>query len=227
MYHVFIGAANEAPTLAKSRRRPLAWNTEMQNEIPRMAASAAPPSWQTALAAAVGRVDFDAWAAIALIVVGWFVLDTVQVAWPMKHGIAFYDIAVIIKTPMRLFTGVSGARGVSSVLFTLICLATLLATLTPYIWRNRFAWLACIAPLALIVLCALLLYVRTPPDLFPTQGGGDTLGNDVRHLANHLFHRATAGVARKVTVGAGVYLALIGSVYLAVRGIRRYRSWRA
>jgi hypothetical protein len=199
----------------------------MQNETPPMPASALRPSWQTTLTGALKRVEFDAWAGIALIVVGWFVLDTVQVTFPMKHGIPFYDIAVIIGAPSRIFTGVSGERGMATVLFTLLCLATLLLTLTPYVWRSPHAWLTSVAPLALIVFCALLVYARTPPDLFSTHGGGDTLGNDLRHFANHLFHRATAGMARKVTLGAGAYLAVIGSVYLAVRGVRRYRRWRA
>lgn len=198
-----------------------------QKDTSSLPASSALPPWRAALASAISRVDFDIWIALALIFVGWFVLETLQVVWgPMKHSVHFYDLGTIIKNPTLLFTGVEGERGTNTVIFTLLCFAALIALLTPYFWRARFSWFALFAPLVLIAVCALLLYARAPGDILPEQSGGDTIANDLRHFANHLFHRAAAGMARKVTLGAGGYLALIGSVYLAARAVRSFLKHR-
>jgi hypothetical protein len=88
----------------------------------------------------------------------------------------------------------------------------------------RRAWLGWLAPLALMVCVALIMKTRTSGDLFQESGFVDTLGNDVRHLANHMFRGANAAVAQKVSVAAGGYLALLSSLYLAWCGIQLGRK---
>jgi len=116
-------------------------------------------------------------AAVGMTFAGWFLLDTLRVVWgPMDHRIAFYEVAAVIGSPVRLFTGLEGNHPPVTVLFMLLCGATLFAPLSPYLSRHRFAWLAGTAPLALMVGCAVLLYVRTSGDVFATRGIGDTIG---------------------------------------------------
>jgi hypothetical protein len=183
--------------------------------------------WYVAVVGAIRRVDWDAQAAIALTLIGWFLLDTLRLTWgPVEHAIPFYEVPLLLASPARLLTGFEGQRGTGTVLFTLLCFGALLAPLAPYFWRARSAWLGWSAPFALIVICAGLLYLRMSGDFF-RMGGGDTLANDLRHIGNHLLHRAGAGVAHRVTFAAGGYLALLSSAYLAVRGIRGWRNHRS
>jgi hypothetical protein len=174
------------------------------------------------------QLGTDAWIALALTFFGWFGLDTLRVEWgPWSQGIHFYDMADVIALPARLFNGLEANRGIRTVVFMLLCTTALLAPWALSLRRNRFAWLGWFAPLALVVCVALLLKARTSGDLLQEGGLVDTLGNDVRHLANHLFRSASAGVARKVKVSAGGYLALASSAYLAWCGIQHARNARA
>ena len=198
----------------------------MQNE----AVTASDPvqlTWRATLASALGKVDGATWAAVGMTFAGWFLLDTLRVVWgPMDHRIAFYEVAAVIGSPVRLFTGLEGNHPPATVLFMLLCGATLFAPLSPYLSRHRFAWLAGTAPLALMVGCAVLLYVRTSGDVFAARGIGDTIGNDLRHLASHLIGNASTRASSHVTLASGGYLALLSSLYLAARAIRGFQNHR-
>lgn len=177
---------------------------------------------------ALARIDGLTWAAVTLTFAGWFLLETLRVQWgPIDRGVPFYDLVVVIGAPATLFTGIQGHRGFGTVLFVMVCCITLLAPLLPYFWRSRFAWLAAAAPLVLMLIAALLLYARTSDSsLLPHGGLTDTIANDVRHLARHLLHHARESVARKVTFAAGGYLAALGCLYLAARGVRSFLTHR-
>jgi hypothetical protein len=182
-------------------------------------------TWRATLASALGKVGGATWAAVGMTFAGWFLLDTLRVVWgPIDHRIAFYDVAAVIGSPVRLFTGLEGNRPLTTALFMLLCGTTLFAPLSPYLSRHRFARLAGIAPLALMVGCAVLLYARTSGDVFAARGIGDTIGNDLRHLASHLIGNASARASSHVTLASGGYLALLSSLYLAARAIRGFQT---
>jgi hypothetical protein len=184
-------------------------------------------TWRATLASALGKVDGATWAGVGMTFAGWFLLDTLRIVWgPIDHRIAFYDVAAVIGSPVRLFTGLEGNHPPATVLFMLFCGAALFAPVSPYLSRHRFAWLAGIAPLALMVGCALLLYVRTSGDVFAARGIGDTIGNDLRHLASHLMNNASARASSHVRLASGGYLALLSSLYLAARAIAGFRAHR-
>jgi hypothetical protein len=78
-----------------------------------------------------------------------------------------------------------------------------------------------------MVCVALMLKLRTSGDPFQESAWVDTLGNDARHFANHVFRGASAAVAQKVSVASGGYLAFLSSTYLAWCGVTRIRRNRA
>lgn len=198
----------------------------MQNNAARASAQEQ-VTWRATLANALSKVDGATWAGVGMTFAGWFLLDTLHVVWGLiDHRIVFYDVAAVIGSPVRLFTGLEGNRPPATVLFMLLCGATLLAPVSPYLSLRRFAWLAGTAPLALMVGCAVLLYVRTSGDVFAARGIGDTIGNDLRHLASHLIGNASARASSHVTLASGGYLALLSSLYLAARAIRGFQNHR-
>lgn len=181
------------------------------------------PRWLSSVPA---RLEAGAWIALTLTCIAWFALDTLRVEWgPVSHGVRFYDMADVIGHPARLFNGLEAHRGeIPTVLFTLLCIAALIAPAALSALRNRFVWLGYCAPLLLMFGVALILKTRTSGELFQESGFGDTLGNDVRHLANHVFRGASATVAQTVTVGSGGYLAMFSSCYLAWCAVQRIRK---
>ena len=172
----------------------------------------------------IGQADLLFWPCLLAIVIGWFFLDTLHVSvGPLEHGVRFYDVAAIIGKPIRLFTGVDGSRGFGTFVFALLCCASLAATLSPFWRRERVALLGPAVPLALMLACAMLLYARTSGEILTTTNDPAAITNDIFRFANDLIHRGGAIAARRVTVGAGGYLAIVGALALAARAIGTWR----
>ncbi len=197
----------------------------MQNETsPASTVREVPSAWLPWVRAA-SRLDALTWLALTCILMGWFFLDTLAVAvGPVKHTVRFYELAALIDSPIQLLVGIDRSHVLEVIALALMCIGALCTPLAPYLSNARSAWLACVAPLALMVVCGMWLYARTSGDLFATPATAGTLASDVFRLANDLLHRGSEPVARRVTIGAGSYLALAGSLFLAYRGIRRYRE---
>jgi hypothetical protein len=169
---------------------------------------------------AAAEMDVGAKFAIICVFFAWFFIDTLVVSvGSMKHGVRFYDAGAIIADPTRMFFSVDTTFGV--ILFGVLCLVCLLAPLAPHLSRNRIAWLAYLAPLALIVVCGLLLYSRTSGEMLATPSDAGGLKSSVMNLANKLLQRGSDLVSRHIAVGAGGYVALFGSLVLAYTGIHR------
>jgi hypothetical protein len=171
--------------------------------------------------AAAGGLDSASKFAIVSVFFAWFFIDTLEVSLgSIKHGVRFFDAAAVIADPTRLFFPIETTFGVIS--FALICCLCLLGPLAPQLWRSRLAWLAYLLPLTLIVVCALLLYSKTSNEILaaPSDGGG--LRTSVLNLANKILQRGSDLVARHVAVGAGGYVALLGSLVLGYQGMRRF-----
>jgi hypothetical protein len=198
---------------------------KMPNETSAGPGVSAAESTSNAWLRAVSRLDPLTWLALSGIVAGWFFLDTLVVsAGPWRRAVHFYELAAIISNPVRLFLGIDRAQLPAVIAFTVLCLAVLCLPLAPYLSRVREAWLAYLVPLALMLVCGAWLYARTSGDFFNTAPDTGTLTSDVVHFANDLFHRASQPVARRVSIGAGSYVALIGCLFLTWYGVRRYRE---
>jgi hypothetical protein len=107
------------------------------------------------------------------------------------------------------------------ILFTILCLACVLAPLAPHLWRTRVAWLGYLAPLVLMVACGLLLYSKTSGEILATPADANSLTGSVMSFANKILQRGSDLVSRHVAVGAGGYVAMLGSLVLAYFGSQR------
>ena len=155
---------------------------------------------------ALTTLEMSSLSAVGGILIGWFFIDYLVVSLgSLHHGVRFFDMWAMIADPARLFLGVDSS--LQRLLFGCICIACLAASLAaPPLIRNRLAWLAYLAPLALIVFCAALLYLRTSAEFFADDVARHGGGLSAQHLSP----------------GAGGYLALIGSLFLGIQGIRRF-----
>jgi hypothetical protein len=78
-----------------------------------------------------------------------------------------------------------------------------------------------------MLLCALLMYARNSGELISTASDAQLVSDSMIRLANSIARRGAALVSHHVAVGAGTYLALIGSAVLAGQGVQRLRQSRA
>jgi len=179
-----------------------------------------PPAAAGKLEAAASRIDAATLLAMLAIFIGWFFVDTLVVTLgSLRHGVRFFDISSAIADPTRIFFGIDASW--RRIFFGLICLICLLAPLLPYWRRSRLAWAAHLAPLALMLLCGVLLYSKTSSEFFSTPGDTASLGGGVIRFANDLVRRASGLVSRHIAIGLGGYLAFAGSAALAALGIRQ------
>jgi hypothetical protein len=183
---------------------------------------------------AFSALDASSKLALVIVAMGWFFMNTLVASLgSFQHGVGFFDISAIIGDPTRLFFGVNAPF--HRIFFGLICLACLLAPLAPHLevapsplepipLKNRkWLWLCYTVPLALMVVCGVLLYVRTSGDFFADPGDPNSMTGSLVHFANGLVRRGSDMVSRHISVGAGAYLALLGSSVLASQGVRRFR----
>jgi hypothetical protein len=160
--------------------------------------------------------------ALLAIFIGWFLVDTLAVTLgSLRHGVRFFDISAAVADPTRIFFGVEGSF--QRISFGFICLICLSAPLLPHWSGARWAWLAYLAPLALMVICGALLYSKTSGEFFSAPADTASVGASVIRFANDLVHRSTGLVSRHVSVAVGGYLALAGSLVLAAQGMRHLR----
>jgi len=173
------------------------------------------------LITAAGALDALSKFAIISVFFAWFFIDTLEVRLgSIKHGVRFFDAGAVIADPTRMFFSIDTTFGV--VVFALVCFLCLMGPLAPHIWRNRFAWLAYLLPLLLIIVCGLMLYSKTSGEILATPSDVNGLSGSVTSLANKILQRGSDLVARHVAVGAGGYVALLGSLVLGYQGLRRF-----
>jgi len=168
------------------------------------------------------------------VAMGWFLMNTLVASLgSFQHGVRFFDMSAIIGDPTRLFFGVNAPF--HRIVFGMICLACLLAPLVPHLEvaptplepislkKQKALWLCYAVPFALMVVVGVLLYIRTSGDFFADTGDPNSMTGSLVHFANGLVRRGSDMVSRHISVGAGAYLALLGSSVLASQGVRRFR----
>jgi hypothetical protein len=185
--------------------------------------TATPPTGVARLLKATGQIELASKVAIVCVFFGWFLVDTLVVSLgSLQHGVRFYDISAVIAEPSRMFFGLQGS--LHRTIFIPLCIVCILAPLLPNFLSARVLWLSYIAPLALMVICAVLLFARTSGEFIAAPGNTGRVGGNAIQFANDLVHHGGDLVARHVSLGVGAYLALVASIVLALRGIRRFRS---
>jgi hypothetical protein len=185
--------------------------------------TAAPPTLAARLLKAAAQIELASKIAIVCVFFGWFLVQTLVITLgSLQHGVRFFDISAVIADPSRMFFGLQGS--VHRVFFIPLCIVCLFAPLLPHISRARVLWLSYIAPLALMLICGVLLFWRTSGEFIAAPSNAGRAAGNIIQFANGLVHHGGDLVARHVSIGIGGYLALAASVVLALRGVRRFRS---
>lgn len=169
------------------------------------------------------RLNLPVLIALAGIFLGWFVLDTLVIRMgPVRHTLKFYEMLAAIIDPPRVLMGLDSGHAPSSILFGLVCGTVLLGCLARSLPPRHLRPMLVSVPLLLMLLCAVLLFVRTPGDVFADPGRATPILSDLVRLANDVFNRGAAAITR-ASAGAGLWVAAASCLLLACLGLREKR----
>ena len=172
------------------------------------------------------RLDWAVLLPVACVACGWFLMASlITDLGAMQLQFRFYNVLTLVHSPGSIATGAYGDRAtLDAWLFGTLCLLAVLASLAPLVSRRKVAWLGCVAPFALMVLCGAILYHGFSQDLIADNGSLGATGSRFIHFANELAGKVGTAVTRRIHVGAGGYLSLAASAFLAVKGLRGYQE---
>lgn len=164
-------------------------------------------------------------AALIAIVIGWFLLSALETrVADLRLTFHFYDMWSVLQHPSRLVTGLTDGDRPRGALFGATCLACIIAALFATLHADRPSRLILhLTPLALMIVCGLLLYREASADFLANASPPDSIVRHLTALANVLADRVGRNISRHVTLGLGAYLSFAASVVLAVRSASRYR----
>ena len=176
--------------------------------------------------ALVPRLDWTVLLAVACLVLSWFFMSSlITDLGVMRLTFRFYNVLTLMHSPARIALGPYGSRAtLDAWLFGTVCGLAALAALAPVFSRRKVAWLGCVAPFALMVLCGAILYHTISQDLLADSGSLGETGSRFIQFANQLANRIGSVVTRQIHVGFGGYLSVAASAVLAVKGLRGYQE---
>ncbi len=151
--------------------------------------------------------------AAALLVLGWFFLSTVTVNAAFLGNLKFTFWQVLgflnVSNPMDLLAG--GRNGPSSGIYGFAAILCLAGPFLAHFWKDARAHLGGALPLLFMLIVALL--VRSSIANAMSNNGGS--------------ERAYKEMSDALSIGAGLYLSALASLYLAATGLKGFLVTRA
>jgi hypothetical protein len=170
------------------------------------------------------NIDRAALAAVGAIGVAWFLMATLVVNFgPWRQSIHFYDVWAVIQDPGGRLSGVNGSHAFATLGFGILCAATVLAPAISIIYKRTDVRWTYLLPFVLMTVSGLTLYAKTSGSYFPS-GSSHSVSAFMAHIAQSAVNRASDTVASHISIGAGAYVAMFCSCFLALRGLS---AWRA
>jgi hypothetical protein len=167
-----------------------------------------------------GSLPWPFWISLAAVCIGWFPCDTLSTTvGPLRLHFHFFDLASVIAQPTRLLIGVNRGDALT-IPFGVLCVATLAAPFAPRYWRHPFARFGPCVPLALMLICGVILYSVTSGDTFNSAPDAGSITSALTRFGNTLAGHASAVVAKHISIGLGVWLSLPAAIYLAHGAVR-------
>jgi hypothetical protein len=161
------------------------------------------------------------------VLAGWFWLDTVAIdaGFLGKQGFSFYDALKLLNQggAAGLAAIGGGLRTASAGFYGFLALVAVFAPLLPHVMKDRRAWLASAAPLALMLLVMLIAYWKISHGMSEAASAFGQRA-EMEEYARQMASEARKQMMQAVSLGLGAYLSVIASLYLAFNGWAKYRS---
>lgn len=145
--------------------------------------------------------------AMALLVVGWFFLNTVSVTIVgFKAGMTFWQILSVLNSPMGGMAAISVGSSSTGVYGFLAVLA-LVGPLVHYFWKHPRAHLAGLLPLLFMAFVCIMIYVGIMDSIAGSGLGGKEAANVAAEVAKTALEGIRIGVGGYISVAVSLYFA--------------------
>jgi len=169
------------------------------------------------------RIPASTSVALTTIAISWFWMATlVSHFGPAQQVMHFYDLGTVLRDPMWLVHGIARWHTVEAFAFGALSTAVLLTPLLTHRLGTRSSWLLYAAPLAFMLMCAGLLYLKTSGPYVAASADTGAVGAFLAQLANNVIGKAADTIAKHISIGAGGYLSFLGAAYLTFSGVSEY-----
>lgn len=199
--------------------------SQLAREQAELAMQAAKAKGGELAAGLTARFGLPTLVALALLAIGWFFINTVSIQVSSSYGIglSFWKVLGMLNAPNGVMSALKGGGG-SAGIYGFLCIGALLAPLAPQFWADKRAHLGGVLPLAFMLLVALMIYMGINDDVKQAQGAASMFGGEqAARMVNDMLSEAM----RAFSLGAGAYLALLASLYLAGRGVMKFLAAKA
>ena len=203
--------------------------SQLAKEQAELALQAAKARGSALAASLTARFGVPTQAAMAMLLLGWFFLNsiTVQLSSQYSTGMSFWKLLGVLNAPDDLINALNGGTGGSGI-YGFMCIAALVAPLAPQVWNDRRAHLGGALPLAFMLFIALMIYLGVNDSLKQAQGAASFLGGgQAARMAESLGSMMLERAMSAISIGAGAYLSLLASLYLAGRGTMKFLAAKA
>ena len=171
------------------------------------------------------KIGYPTLGGLAAVLLGWFFLPAVSVNMGMlgNNSVTFYQgLKLLNASGIESLAALSG--GGSAGLYGVLCFLAIVAVLLPNVWQDRRASWGMAAPLALMLLVAMLAYFKVSSQISASQDAmGQFGGAQYQEMARQAASQAAAEMRKAISIGLGVYLSIAGALYLAWQGLGRSR----
>jgi hypothetical protein len=166
------------------------------------------------------KIGYPTLGALTAILVGWFFMPAVSINMGAlgKNSVTFYQgLKLLNAQGIEALATLSG--GGSAGFYGFLCFLAILAVLLPHVWKDRRAAFGMTAPLALMLLVAVIAYAKISSQMSSGQDAiGQFGGAQYQEMARQQASQMAAEMRKAISIGFGVYLSLAGALYLAWQG---------
>jgi hypothetical protein len=178
------------------------------------------------LSIAVEKVGLPTLVSIVILAISWLYLSTIsiQISAGYKESVTFYQILKAINTSVGL-NGLDGLKYASSGIYGFILIAALLAPTLTHFNSNKYLGLGYCAPLAFMIFIGFSLYMTILDGVNQAKGMANSFGGSQgAAMADKMMSEMLSMTMKAISLGLGLYVALIVAAYLAFIGARKYLS---
>jgi hypothetical protein len=170
-------------------------------------------------------IDHAALAALGVIVIAWFLMATLVVDFGLwQQKIRFYDVWAVIQDPGGRLSGVNRPHLLTTLGFGIVCAAAVLAPAAAIFYQRKDAWLTYFIPFVVMTISCAVLYYKSSGSYFHADADAHSASAYLARVAQAVVTRTQDAVATRISIGAGAYVAMLCSCYLALRGLNSFRA---
>lgn len=223
---VAFGHANEIASITAVTE------TQLAKEQAELAMSAVKQQSAQLASGMVERFGLPLLVSMALLILGWFVLNTLSIQLSPRNRIdlSFWQILAIVNSPDNVVQTFSEGRYGSNGggIYSAMALLSLVGPLARFFWKDPRAHLGGVLPLLCMALVAAMIYNGIHDSVKEEQMSALSLGGaQATAILKEMNDRLLAQMLKAITIGAGGYLSLLASLYLAAKGVIQFLAAKA